>query len=147
MEIEFTDRYRATGRSYPRQLMVCHGQCEGMGCYPVRGHDPAPSYYDQYPHMAGMLVAGNDLTEAEAREVERIRRTEGEAEDGWYFIPCGDCGGKGRIPAWRGIPRIPGIIRRALHFWWFAIRNRPEHWSHRRNFVEVTRITLGLHSR
>lgn len=116
VQVEYVDRYSATGRPYPKKLTVCGGQCEGMGCYPVWGHEPLPSYYEKYPHMVTFVRPMDEMSEYESSEVERIRAEEGDEEDGTYFVKCPDCKGTGKIPLWRGLRRIPREIGRSLSF-------------------------------
>lgn len=137
---EYTDRYQATGRPYPKALTVCPGQCEGMGCYPHRAHEPLPSYYEKYPHMVSSVRATyEDETEHERREVARIQEEEGVAEDGYYFVTCADCRGRGTIPLWRGIWRLPRSIWRALSFVKFAMSVKPRDTG----WAEHTRIAFS----
>ena len=71
------DRYEATGTPYPDPTTMCEGQCEGMGCYPVKMTD--------------------ELTSYEAQEVARvIREGKMDLSDGYAFIKCEPCQGTGK---------------------------------------------------
>jgi hypothetical protein len=75
--VEFTDRYEALGIPYPDLDTVCKGQCEGTGVIPVyiNSHQPDltlqiawKEMHDKYPHEC----------------------------DGWHFVICPTCKGKGK---------------------------------------------------
>lgn len=126
-EIEFVDRY---GGVYPSPLTVCAGPCEGMGCYPVQGHDPLPAYFEKYPHMlASHVMSMHELTDYERGEVEQAIEDDGQQEDGYYFIRCGDCGGTGKIPLWLGIWRLPKVLGRSCRFVRHMIFERAHHMT------------------
>lgn len=71
VEIEFTDRYKATGTPYPNPDTMCLGQCEGMGVVPISEDD-----IDE-PWRALWLAA----------EAEK------PSDDGYHFVTCPDCNG------------------------------------------------------
>ena len=85
-EYEFTDRYEATGTPYPDPETMCAGQCDGMGCYPVKR-------------------GASDTTGEELRRWcvahERTDAHDDGPCDGWHFITCPDCEGTGKrsVPA------------------------------------------------
>lgn len=74
--IVFTDRYQAAGIPYPDAATVCQGQCEGMGCIPVRGDETDTR-----------LLALWQAVHAKPH-VEEC--------DGWHFVTCPDCSGTGK---------------------------------------------------
>ncbi len=75
MEIEFTDRYKATGTPYPDPEKMCLGQCDGMG------------YYPQY-------IPGPDDTNEEHKRWNALHAKPHKEEcDGYHFIVCPDCEG------------------------------------------------------
>lgn len=98
-EMQFTDRYQALGIPYPEAATVCHGQCEGVGCYPQRGDDSTSTPYERAAwqqehdkaHRLGFKL----------RMAWRFRspRMLWEKCDGWHFIKCPDCGGTGKRAA------------------------------------------------
>lgn len=129
METMYTSRY---GGRLPSWLRACHGMCEAMGVYPVKGHDPDGS--------AMLHLAGQPLTSDEALAVER-RIAAGQREsDGWYFIPCPDCHGTGRVSWAVTVLRIPRWIWKGLAFLRWGLRNdvHPPTWSFWKRF----RVTL-----
>jgi hypothetical protein len=75
---EGTDRYAALGY-YPDPATKCHGQCDGMGCYPVSVRDHSP------------------LTTAEQRELTAaLERGNTEDNIGYVMIRCPTCEGTGK---------------------------------------------------
>ena len=73
-DIEFTDRYKATGTPYPDPDTMCEGQCEGMGRVPVHKDDEN----DEEGNWHDLWV------EAEAKK---------SSEDGCHFVICPTCNG------------------------------------------------------
>lgn len=53
MSIEFTDRYRASGRPRPDPATMCRGDCEGMGFYPTTNKAEWPP--DAKPDSGGYV--------------------------------------------------------------------------------------------
>ncbi len=84
MEWEFTDRYKATGTPYPDPKTMCKGQCEGLGVVPIYmlGKNPR----DVGPEPETNRVYIRLWKEAEALE---------PSKNGWHFVTCPDCEGKG----------------------------------------------------
>ena len=75
--IEFTDRYKALGVSYPNYDTMCKGQCEGIGRVPINEGE------QEEPWKSLWLKAHNSI--------------HSEPCDGWHFVVCPDCGGTGKI--------------------------------------------------
>ncbi len=72
--MEFTDRYQALGIPYPDPATMCHRQCEGTGY---------------------VLVKADDKRYAEAWTTAEMYEP---TDDGWHFVVCLDCGGRGKRP-------------------------------------------------
>ena len=70
---EYTDRYTALGIPYPDVSTMCDGQCEGAGWVPIKADDEEPWHT--------LWVAAEE---------------EHHSEDGYHFVECPDCGGKGK---------------------------------------------------
>lgn len=81
-EIEYTDRYTATGRPYPCPWTMCKGDCDGMGLYPMRFEEWAEM--DTAPPIIPQL------------EEDRDRYEEFPPPDGYLFVYCEDCNGTGK---------------------------------------------------
>lgn len=90
---EISDRYSALGIERPNEKTICRGECEGVGFYP---------HYTGYKHL---FV--NQPTEYEATEQllwDESHRKESWKSlglhilfcDGWHFIRCPKCYGRGR---------------------------------------------------
>ena len=69
--IKFTDRYNDR---YPDPELMCLGQCDGMGCFPVNKNDKNPDYQRLWD-------------EAEKKK---------PSDDGWHIVRCPDCEGTGK---------------------------------------------------
>jgi len=82
--MEFTDRYKALGAPYPDPETMCKGQCEGLGVVPI--YMPGKNPRTVHPEPETSRVYIKLWEEAEAKE---------PAADGWHFVTCPDCGGKG----------------------------------------------------
>ncbi len=82
--MEITDRYKALGIPYPDPETMCKGQCEGLGVVPI--YMPGKNPRDVRPEPETNRVYIKLWEEAEAKE---------PAADGWHFVKCPDCGGKG----------------------------------------------------
>ena len=83
MEIEFTDRYKATGKPYPDPDTMCEGQCEGMGLYPQRISEL---------NRAACEAKSGRLTIIGQKEKDGLPCK----EDEYVFVECPDCKGTGR---------------------------------------------------
>ena len=82
-EIEFHDRYSATGTPRPDPKTVCRGPCEGMGCVPVtleREKRPGDPWHDK-------LVEAFRQAERDGQEPDDI---------GYIFVQCPACEGTGK---------------------------------------------------
>ncbi len=71
-----SDRYSATGTPRPKRDTVCIGQCEGMGCVPIRKGETREPFKSLW-------------LEAEAKS---------PSDDGYHFVECPDCKGPGKRP-------------------------------------------------
>lgn len=90
-EIQFTDRYEATGIPYPDPETMCR-RCEGMGFYPVMG-------LGMHSNYDASFMTDDDFEDQEIwyeyhnrgnfikRFIHKMRC------DGWHFIKCPDCKG------------------------------------------------------
>ncbi len=87
MELEITDRYKATGTPYPDPETMCQGQCEGMGKVPVYEDDPN----DEEGNWHDLWLA------AEAKT---------PSDDDCHFVVCPRCKGTKLEPV--GIPPMQG---------------------------------------
>jgi len=111
MEIEVTDRYKATGTPYPAPATMCKGQCEGMGLVPI--------YMNKDVKQKRNQCIGLDETDprfiALWKEAHRLYRLKllyasylfwkekpwkisrliaaFKPFDGYHFVVCPDCGG------------------------------------------------------
>lgn len=74
-EIEALDRYQALGIPYPDPETMCDGPCEGIGRFPLRKDDDNPSYTGLW------------------QDAEK----KCPSDDGWHFVVCPDCNGKGTV--------------------------------------------------
>ena len=83
--METTDRYKALGIPYPDPETMCKGQCEGTGFVPVFIKDGKKGGA-VYPESETDPVLMTLWYEAEAKE---------PCDDGYHFVKCPDCGGKG----------------------------------------------------
>ena len=85
MEIEFTDRYKATGKPYPDPKTMCGGKCEGMGIYPQK-----------------VSELNRACCEAKNGRLTIIGQKEKDGtpckEDDYVFVQCPDCFGTGIKP-------------------------------------------------
>jgi hypothetical protein len=91
-EIEFTDRYKATGTPYPDTETMCEGQCEGMGRYPQ---------WMPPPGMEPKSVRPTDDCTEEEKTAWLLAHKDSEWDkehgcDGYHFILCPDCKGTGK---------------------------------------------------
>jgi len=73
--IEFTDRYKALGIPYPDPVTMCKGQCEGIGWVPIHRDDTSEPWHTLW------------------LETEKRR----SSDDGYHFIKCPDCDGRGSM--------------------------------------------------
>lgn len=92
-DVEFVDRYDG---HYPDLATVCPGQCEGMGCVPVRQDDPDPAYRALWKlaHQHAHTITAR----VKAGGIRALLKP--DACDGTHFVPCIECGGTGkRSPA------------------------------------------------
>ena len=98
IDMELTSRYGAAGPpSWPRS---CHGECEGMGWYPIERTERNISEYQVREWNKAHMVC-----ECYQREC-----------DGWHFIKCEDCRGAGRVSRLRAFLRIPyWFVRGCFH--------------------------------
>ncbi|HYG67180.1 MAG TPA: hypothetical protein VD838_05950 [Anaeromyxobacteraceae bacterium] len=85
-ELEYVDRYSATGRPRPRLATVCKGQCEGMGV--------VPTSYDAAIEAGGDVLDAWKKAHADACLALEKAGVEGRC-DGWHFLPCLTCRGTG----------------------------------------------------
>jgi hypothetical protein len=91
--VEPTDRYAALGVPWPDPATVCRGPCEGTGVVPVflaegRAYLESPSAVVLEDEQDPQLVAAWEAAEAER-----------PTDNGWHFVVCPDCGGRGRADA------------------------------------------------
>lgn len=101
-EIEFVDRYSATGTPTPNKWTVCRGHCEGMGLYPMPMQEWERTPSRERPHICP-------------------QRDENDAwdfppADGYLFVWCEKCNGSGRR-----IVGLPGYVLDVLHTYYYAI--------------------------
>ena len=71
---EFTDRYKALGIPYPDPATMCQGQCAGTGVVPINGEDMSEPW----------------------RTLWLQAEKENPADDGYHFVKCPDCNGRGK---------------------------------------------------
>jgi hypothetical protein len=109
-DIEFVDRYSATGTPYPHLLTACF-ECEGMGCYPVK--DPRIEY-----GPGELIPVEGKYTRWELHQIDLQIAENGPEEDGWYFIKCPVCLGTCKVSRWRSLLRFPGWVVKGLRFVW-----------------------------
>lgn len=86
----FTDRYQALGIPYPDPDTMCHGDCEGVGFFPVylKGGD---RHAGEEGHLSIIGEEENPRVIALWHEAE----AKSPADDGWHFVKCPDCDGSG----------------------------------------------------
>lgn len=92
-EIEFTDRYEALGIKKPDPEKMCKGHCEGTGYYPAFN----PEF--KFPEDDRTHCYPTDKTPLEPVILALWQAAEAEnpTDDGWHFIECPDCNGRGEI--------------------------------------------------
>ena len=102
MDVEFTDRYSATGTPTPNRWTICGGHCEGVGLYPIPMEEWERMPSRERPHICP----------------QRNERNEWDfpPEDGYLFVWCEECGGCGR----RVGGRI-GFTLDYLHTYYYSI--------------------------
>ena len=86
-EVEYTDRYEAFGIKRPDPQIMCKGSCEGTGYFPIFNPE-CQNKGECYPA---------DITPLEPSILALWQAAEGEnkSDDGWHFVKCPDCNGKG----------------------------------------------------
>ena len=114
MGMELTSRYGAAGP--PSWLRACHGECEGMGRYPIEIRSPGAyvgiSNYQVLEWLDAHMVAGHGV--AWSQECDGWQWL--PECDGWHFIKCEDCRGAGRVSRLRAFLRIPyWFVRGCFH--------------------------------
>lgn len=72
-ELIFSDRYDALGIKPPKPGECCPGLCEGTGYVPIKSDESRPRF----------------------RRLWEIAEAKEHAADGWHFVVCPDCNGKG----------------------------------------------------
>jgi len=82
--IEFTDRYQATGKPYPDVKTMCKGYCEGMGLYPT---EKANLNKEACEAKGGRLTIVGQVNE-DGKPNE---------ENDSVFVECPDCKGTGKL--------------------------------------------------
>lgn len=120
MQFEFTSRY---GDNTPSALRAC-GECEAMGCYPVKAHAEGDTAAGAQANLIGSAILGygsdlqDDLIERERSQVyARIEAGHWQA-DGWYILPCDKCEGTGSVSWLRTFARVPWWIIKGVRFIW-----------------------------
>ena len=113
--IEVTDRYKAMGIPYPDPATVCKGQCEGTGLVPIY-HSIGVAKEGEARPVDETDQRYLPLWESEHRKCAwhqkawrffrfnmvwryGLRTHLGvifNKCDGWHFVKCPDCGGKGK---------------------------------------------------
>jgi len=91
--MENTDRYKALGIPYPDPKTMCKGQCEGIGLVPVHIMLPIMTQDRMSEIVDG--VHPEDETDPELIRLWHQAEAKEPAADGWHFVECPDCGGKG----------------------------------------------------
>jgi hypothetical protein len=82
------DRYSAIGMEAPDQKTMCKGECEGTGYIPVFNpecQNKGSCYPSDATPLEPIILALWQAAEAE-----------NQCDDGWHFIECPDCNGKGK---------------------------------------------------
>jgi len=104
VEVEFSDRYSATGIPYPDPETMCHGQCEGMGVVPVESGDVTEPWaslwnaaHQKDCNFRGILRSLWRHKEwwywrSVLRDVWGARCWE-LCANGWHFVTCPTCHG------------------------------------------------------
>lgn len=113
--VEFTDRYDALGIKPPSMLTVCRGHCEGTGVVPVFVNS-ARAQANRRPDGAYLR---DDEQDPKLLTLWKQAEAENPADDGWHFVRCPGCDGRGRQRgplAWLLVKNLPRILRGKARF-------------------------------